>query len=167
MAVEGSFICYADHMQAINSLKNVDSTALLQFLHPILNMLLHLIGSGGETLQVLQFILSGGFPLIVLSILFTRTWLHCLVPLFGRRIIECLWLLTMYYCFIYCAIHFLSGCSLQSYGQYLNQVCFLPTFNRAFCPYTVKKYFSHPVCKKNYINHSVKFTVSQPLIVNC
>lgn len=88
MAVEGSFICYADHMQAINSLKNVDSTALLQFLHPILNMLLHLIGSGGETLQVLQFILSGGFPLIALSILFTRTWLHCLVPLFGRRIID-------------------------------------------------------------------------------
>jgi hypothetical protein len=39
-------------MQAINSLKNVDSTALLQFLHPILNMLLHLIGNGGETLQV-------------------------------------------------------------------------------------------------------------------
>ncbi|KAK7342894.1 hypothetical protein VNO80_25852 [Phaseolus coccineus] len=33
-------------------LKNVDSTALLQFLHPILNMLLHLIGNGGETLQV-------------------------------------------------------------------------------------------------------------------
>lgn len=41
-------------MQAINSLKNVDSTALLQFLHPILNMLLHLIGNGGETLQVFQ-----------------------------------------------------------------------------------------------------------------
>ncbi|KAF9672153.1 hypothetical protein SADUNF_Sadunf11G0011100 [Salix dunnii] len=40
---------------AINSLKNVDSTALLQFLHPILNMLLHLIGSGGETLQVAAF----------------------------------------------------------------------------------------------------------------
>lgn len=41
-------------LQAINSLKNVDSTALLQFLHPILNMLLHLIGNGGETLQVLK-----------------------------------------------------------------------------------------------------------------
>ncbi|GKV48467.1 hypothetical protein SLEP1_g55279 [Rubroshorea leprosula] len=40
---------------AINSLKNVDSTALLQFLHPILNMLLHLIGNGGETLQVAGF----------------------------------------------------------------------------------------------------------------
>ncbi|KAG5025508.1 hypothetical protein JHK86_021422 [Glycine max] len=38
-------------LEAINSLKNVDSTALLQFLHPILNMLLHLIGNGGETLQ--------------------------------------------------------------------------------------------------------------------
>ncbi|GKV48479.1 hypothetical protein SLEP1_g55290 [Rubroshorea leprosula] len=42
-------------LQAINSLKNVDSTALLQFLHPILNMLLHLIGNGGETLQVAAF----------------------------------------------------------------------------------------------------------------
>ncbi|KAM0048921.1 putative dedicator of cytokinesis [Helianthus debilis subsp. tardiflorus] len=41
--------------QAINSLKNVNSTALLQFLHPILNMLLHLIGNGGETLQVAAF----------------------------------------------------------------------------------------------------------------
>ncbi|CAN1297422.1 Guanine nucleotide exchange factor SPIKE 1 [Linum perenne] len=42
-------------LEAINSLKNVDSTALLQFLHPILNMLLNLIGSGGETLQVAAF----------------------------------------------------------------------------------------------------------------
>ncbi|XP_019059153.1 PREDICTED: guanine nucleotide exchange factor SPIKE 1 isoform X2 [Tarenaya hassleriana] len=42
-------------LQAINSLKHVDSTALLQFLHPILNMLLHLIGNGGETLQVAAF----------------------------------------------------------------------------------------------------------------
>ncbi|XP_050203350.1 guanine nucleotide exchange factor SPIKE 1 [Mercurialis annua] len=42
-------------LEAINSLKNVDSTALLHFLHPILNMLLHLIGSGGETLQVAAF----------------------------------------------------------------------------------------------------------------
>lgn len=42
-------------LEAINSLKNVDSTVLLQFLHPILNMLLHLIGNGGETLQVAAF----------------------------------------------------------------------------------------------------------------
>ncbi|PHT28924.1 Guanine nucleotide exchange factor SPIKE 1 [Capsicum baccatum] len=42
-------------LEAINSLKNVDSTALLQFLYPILNMLLHLIGNGGETLQVAAF----------------------------------------------------------------------------------------------------------------
>ncbi|XP_073283618.1 guanine nucleotide exchange factor SPIKE 1 isoform X1 [Primulina huaijiensis] len=42
-------------LEAINSLKNVDSTALLQFLQPMLNMLLHLIGSGGETLQVAAF----------------------------------------------------------------------------------------------------------------
>ena len=41
-------------LQAINSLKNVESTALLQFLQPILNMLLHLIGDGGETLQVVS-----------------------------------------------------------------------------------------------------------------
>jgi len=45
---------YLLHLQAINSLKNVESTALLQFLQPILNMLLHLIGDGGETLQVEQ-----------------------------------------------------------------------------------------------------------------
>ncbi|KAK9081739.1 hypothetical protein Syun_031185 [Stephania yunnanensis] len=42
-------------LEAINSLKNVDSTALLQFLQSILNMLLHLIGDGGETLQVAAF----------------------------------------------------------------------------------------------------------------
>ncbi|XP_047310694.1 guanine nucleotide exchange factor SPIKE 1 [Impatiens glandulifera] len=42
-------------LEAINSLKNVDSTALLQFLQPILNMLFHLIGNGGETLQVAAF----------------------------------------------------------------------------------------------------------------
>lgn len=42
-------------LEAINSLKNVDSCALLQFLQPILNMLLHLIGDGGETLQVAAF----------------------------------------------------------------------------------------------------------------
>ncbi|GKV48475.1 hypothetical protein SLEP1_g55286 [Rubroshorea leprosula] len=44
--------------KAINSLKNVDSTPLLQFLHPILNMLLHLIGNGGETLEVLSLVLT-------------------------------------------------------------------------------------------------------------
>ncbi|URE46978.1 Dedicator of cytokinesis [Musa troglodytarum] len=42
-------------LEAINSLKNVESTALLQFLQPILNLLLHLIGDGGETLQVAAF----------------------------------------------------------------------------------------------------------------
>ncbi|EPS68174.1 hypothetical protein M569_06596, partial [Genlisea aurea] len=42
-------------LEAINSLKNVDSMGLLQFLHPILNMLLHLISNGGETLQVAAF----------------------------------------------------------------------------------------------------------------
>ncbi|GAB2285061.1 MAP kinase Spk1 [Dionaea muscipula] len=42
-------------LEAINSLKNVDSTAVVQFLHSILNMLLHLIGNGGETLQVAAF----------------------------------------------------------------------------------------------------------------
>ncbi|KAJ6821518.1 guanine nucleotide exchange factor SPIKE 1 isoform X2 [Iris pallida] len=42
-------------LEAINSLKNVESAALLQFLQPILNMLLHLIGDGGETLQVAAF----------------------------------------------------------------------------------------------------------------
>jgi hypothetical protein len=45
-------------LEAINSLKNVESTALLQFLQPILNMLLHLIGDGGETLQVVGCCLS-------------------------------------------------------------------------------------------------------------
>lgn len=42
-------------LEAINSLKNVDSTAMLQFLQPVLNMLLQLIGDGGETLQVAAF----------------------------------------------------------------------------------------------------------------
>ncbi|KAK1650389.1 hypothetical protein QYE76_068194 [Lolium multiflorum] len=42
-------------LEAINSLKNVEYTALLHFLQPILNMLLHLIGDGGETLQVAAF----------------------------------------------------------------------------------------------------------------
>ncbi|KAI8009597.1 Guanine nucleotide exchange factor SPIKE 1 [Camellia lanceoleosa] len=49
------FIAVKPTLKAINSLKNVDSTALLQFLQPILNMLLHLIGNGGETLQVAAF----------------------------------------------------------------------------------------------------------------
>ncbi|KAB5533801.1 hypothetical protein DKX38_016887 [Salix brachista] len=52
---EKNLLLVAFLQPAINSLKNVDSTALLQFLHPILNMLLHLIGSGGETLQVAAF----------------------------------------------------------------------------------------------------------------
>jgi hypothetical protein len=47
-------------VQAINSLKNVEYTALLHFLQPILNMLLHLIGDGGETLQVIALLM---FPL--------------------------------------------------------------------------------------------------------
>ncbi|KAL3697766.1 hypothetical protein R1sor_011842 [Riccia sorocarpa] len=42
-------------LEAINSLKNVDPTAMLQFLQPILNMLLRMIGDGGETLQVSSF----------------------------------------------------------------------------------------------------------------
>ncbi|PKA58555.1 hypothetical protein AXF42_Ash008842 [Apostasia shenzhenica] len=42
-------------LEAINSLKNVEPGALLQFLQPVLNMLLHLIGDGGETLQVAAF----------------------------------------------------------------------------------------------------------------
>ena len=50
------FLCYL--FQAINGLKNVDSTAMLQFLQSILNMLLQLIGDGGETLQVSFFFLS-------------------------------------------------------------------------------------------------------------
>lgn len=40
-------------MQAINGLKHVESSAMLQFLQPTLNMLLRMIGDGGETLQVL------------------------------------------------------------------------------------------------------------------
>ncbi|KAG6554310.1 hypothetical protein Mapa_004226 [Marchantia paleacea] len=42
-------------LEAINSLKNVEPTAMLQFLQPILNMLLRMIGDGGETLQVASF----------------------------------------------------------------------------------------------------------------
>ncbi|KAJ7561812.1 hypothetical protein O6H91_03G042400 [Diphasiastrum complanatum] len=42
-------------LEAINSLKNVDSTSMIQFLQPSLNLLLHLIGDSGETLQVAAF----------------------------------------------------------------------------------------------------------------
>ncbi|KAM6570698.1 hypothetical protein CsatB_018683 [Cannabis sativa] len=45
----------SEFLEAMNFLKHVDSTALLQFLHPILNMLLHLIVIGGETLQIASF----------------------------------------------------------------------------------------------------------------
>lgn len=41
-------------MQTINGLKHVESSAMLQFLQPTLNMLLRMIGDGGETLQVLH-----------------------------------------------------------------------------------------------------------------
>ncbi len=43
--------------KAINGLKNVESSAIPQFLQPILNMLLRMIGDGGETLQVGQQII--------------------------------------------------------------------------------------------------------------
>ena len=39
-------------LDSINLLKSVDLTALLQFLYPVLNMLLCLIGNSVETLQV-------------------------------------------------------------------------------------------------------------------
>ncbi|EFJ04870.1 hypothetical protein SELMODRAFT_449303 [Selaginella moellendorffii] len=42
-------------LEPINSLKNVDSTSMLQFLQPLMNMLLHLISDSGETLQVAAF----------------------------------------------------------------------------------------------------------------
>ncbi|XP_024370509.1 guanine nucleotide exchange factor SPIKE 1 [Physcomitrium patens] len=42
-------------MEAINALKNVEASAMLQFLQPCLNMLLRMIGDGGETLQVAAF----------------------------------------------------------------------------------------------------------------
>lgn len=71
-------------MQAINSLKNVESMALLQFLQPILNMLLHLIGDGGETLQVLLFVFLSVFFFFSN---FNNDCVMCIV----------LWLLTMYY----------------------------------------------------------------------
>jgi hypothetical protein len=47
------FIPDAALIQAINGLKHVESSAMLQFLQPTLNMLLRMIGDGGETLQVL------------------------------------------------------------------------------------------------------------------
>jgi len=71
-------------LQAINSLKNVESTALLQFLQPILNMLLHLIGDGGETLQVvssLQALMHNFFtqfsrPTYLYQIILRHIYLH-------------------------------------------------------------------------------------------
>ncbi|XP_073392859.1 guanine nucleotide exchange factor SPIKE 1 isoform X2 [Physcomitrium patens] len=42
-------------MEAVNALKNVEASAMLQFLQPCLNMLLRMIGDGGETLQVAAF----------------------------------------------------------------------------------------------------------------
>ncbi|XP_024369391.1 guanine nucleotide exchange factor SPIKE 1 isoform X5 [Physcomitrium patens] len=42
-------------MEAINALKTVEPSAMLQFLQPILNMLLRMIRDGGETLQVAAF----------------------------------------------------------------------------------------------------------------
>jgi hypothetical protein len=45
-------------MQTINGLKHVESSAMLQFLQPTLNMLLRMIGDGGETLQVLYWIVN-------------------------------------------------------------------------------------------------------------
>jgi hypothetical protein len=68
---------FMDIMQAINSLKNVDSTALLQFLHPILNMLLHLIGSGGETLQVILTIQPGALQVVLDMELTVYVYLSC------------------------------------------------------------------------------------------
>eukprot|EP00850_Spirogloea_muscicola_P006481 SM000030S11490 [mRNA] locus=s30:801352:813323:- [translate_table: standard] len=45
----------SDLLDSINSLKNVDTNSILQYLQPILNMLLRMIGDGGETLQVAAF----------------------------------------------------------------------------------------------------------------
>ncbi|XP_024384292.1 guanine nucleotide exchange factor SPIKE 1 isoform X3 [Physcomitrium patens] len=42
-------------LEAINGLKHVEPSAMLQFLLPSLNMLLRMIGDGGETLQVAAF----------------------------------------------------------------------------------------------------------------
>ena len=72
------FICltfFWGGLQAINSLKNVESIALLQFLQPILNMLLHLIGDGGETLQVVTLLIMFPFCISTCAVL---TELHFL-----------------------------------------------------------------------------------------
>ncbi|KAG0603065.1 hypothetical protein M758_10G063500 [Ceratodon purpureus] len=45
----------SDLLETINGLKHVESSAMLQFLQPTLNMLLRMIGDGGETLQVAAF----------------------------------------------------------------------------------------------------------------
>lgn len=70
---------YNIFMQAINSLKNVDSAALLQFLQPILNMLLHLIGDGGETLQVVNEgeLMFSCTLVVVMYLSYIVIWLHC------------------------------------------------------------------------------------------
>ncbi|CAI5532559.1 unnamed protein product [Closterium sp. Naga37s-1] len=44
-----------DLLEAINALKTVDVVVLMQFLYPLLNMLLCMIGNGVETLQVAAF----------------------------------------------------------------------------------------------------------------
>ncbi|CAI5481012.1 unnamed protein product [Closterium sp. Yama58-4] len=44
-----------DLLESINGLKGVDTVVLLQFLYPLLNMLLCMIGNGVETLQVAAF----------------------------------------------------------------------------------------------------------------
>lgn len=78
-------------LEAINSLKNIDSTALLQFLHPILNMPLHLIDNGGETLQVAAFramvnIVTSTSQLMMLKeIIFWSTMLIALSMILGGR----------------------------------------------------------------------------------
>lgn len=110
-------------LQAINSLKNVDSTALLQFLHPILNMLLHLIGNGGETLQVkLNFFIF--YALKNLCSPSPSKWPYIFPLAYDNLASPCYTgLLT-----VYAAISFrfiASGCCIQSHGQYPNQVCSL------------------------------------------
>jgi hypothetical protein len=52
--LKGSTTWGPELLEAINGLKNVESSAIPQFLQPILNMLLRMIGDGGETLQVGQ-----------------------------------------------------------------------------------------------------------------
>ncbi|KAH9556934.1 hypothetical protein CY35_07G058600 [Sphagnum magellanicum] len=53
--LKGSTTWGPELLEAINGLKNVESSAIPQFLQPILNMLLRMIGDGGETLQVAAF----------------------------------------------------------------------------------------------------------------